>query len=420
MFSRTATRLSSLSRVTRRGGFIPTLRQPTRSYQVQGSPIDPTIGLDEEQAALYSMARDFADKEMAPHMLEWDKAGSLPMDVLRRGAELGFGGLYMKEDVGGAELGRLESAIVFEALATGCVSTTAYISIHNMACWMIDRYGSEEQRKKYVPDLTSMNRLASYCLTEPGAGSDAGSLRTSAVRKGDEYILNGSKAFISAGGFSDVYVIMARTGDPGPKGVSCFIVEKDTPGLSFGKKEDKLGWNSQPTRAVIMEDCRVPTANLVGSLGEGFKFAMQGLDGGRINIAACSLGAAQATLETTLDYTTDRQQFGKPIASFQNTQFTMADMAIGLNSSRLMMREAARLLDESSPQTTAYCAMAKAYATETCYQICDKGLQLHGGYGYLKDYKVQQYLRDSRVHRILEGTNEIMRLITSRSLLSSN
>ncbi|RKP14036.1 butyryl-CoA dehydrogenase [Piptocephalis cylindrospora] len=373
----------------------------------------------EEQSSIYAMARDFADKEMAPKMQEWDIAGSLPMDVLRKGGELGFGGVYLKEDVGGAELGRLEATLIFEALATGCVSTTAYISIHNMAVWMIDTFGNEKQRKQYVPDLASMNHLASYCLTEPGAGSDASSLRTTAVLKGDEYILNGSKAFISGGGFSDVYVIMARTGEAGPKGISCFIVEKDSPGLSFGKKEDKLGWNSQPTRAVIMEDCRIPAANLLGGEGQGFKIAMMGLDGGRINIGACSLGAAQATLETTLDYTSDRQQFGKAISSFQNTQFTMADMAIALNSSRLMVREAARLMDASSPLATTYCAMAKVQATEACYQICDQGLQLHGGYGYLKDYKVQQYLRDSRVHRILEGTNEIMRLITSRSLLSS-
>ncbi|RKP06396.1 acyl-CoA dehydrogenase/oxidase [Thamnocephalis sphaerospora] len=392
------------------------LAMVTRSLSTEGSPIDVGIGLTEEQREYMSVARSFADNEMAPKMLEWDEQEMLPVDVLRKGAELGFGGIYVSEDVGGSALGRLETSIIFEALSTGCVSTTAYISIHNMCAWMIDTFGNSEQRHKYLPGLVSMEQLASYCLTEPGAGSDAGSLTTTAVRKGDHYVLNGSKAFISGGGNSDIYVIMARTGAPGPKGISAYIVEKDTPGLSFGKKEKKVGWNSQPTRAVILEDCLVPAQNLLGAEGEGFKFAMKGLDGGRINIASCSLGAAQASIEAALEHTAVRKQFNTLLNQFQHTQFKLADMAANLNASRLMVRQAARLLDDGSPQATAFCAMAKMYATDQCFEICNQALQLHGGYGYLKDYRVQQWMRDSRVHQILEGTNEVMKMIVSREL----
>ncbi|KAF9933972.1 Isobutyryl-CoA dehydrogenase, mitochondrial [Linnemannia zychae] len=400
----------------RLGRALTTVSSQMRHFT--SSPIDPSIGLTDDQKELQSLARAFADNEFAPKMQEWDENQHFPADVLRKGAELGFGGLYTREDVGGSGLGRLDTSIVFEALSTGCVSTTAYISIHNMCAWMIDSFGNEEQRQKYLPKLTSMEQFASYCLTEPGAGSDAANLSTTAVKKGSHYVLNGSKAFISGGGSSDVYVIMARTGGPGPKGISCFIVEKGFKGLSFGKKENKLGWNSQPTRAVIMEDCEVPVENLVGAEGQGFSIAMKGLNGGRINIGSCSLGAAQASIEATLEHVKVRKQFNQSLANFQNTQFKLADMATSLLSSRLMIRQAATMLDQNHPSVASICAMAKLHATEECFKICDESLQLHGGYGYLKDYKVNVYLRDSRVHRILEGTNEIMRLVASRALLT--
>ncbi|KAG0220856.1 Isobutyryl-CoA dehydrogenase, mitochondrial [Mortierella sp. GBA43] len=374
--------------------------------------------IDHEQKELQTLARNFADNEFAPKMQEWDENQHFPVDVMRKGAELGFGGLYTREDVGGAGLGRLDTSIIFEALSTGDVSTTAYISIHNMVTWMIDVYGSEAQRQKYLPKLCSMEHFASYCLTEPGAGSDAGNLSTTAVKKGSHYVLNGSKAFISGGGSSDVYLIMARTGGPGPKGISCFIVEKGFKGLSFGKKENKLGWNSQPTRAVIMEDCEVPAENLVGVEGQGFSMAMRGLNGGRINIGSCSLGAAQAAIEAAVEHVKVRKQFNQSIANFQNTQFKLADMATSLLSSRLMVRQAAMMLDQNHPDAASICAMAKLHSTDECFKICDDSLQLHGGYGYLKDYKINVYLRDTRVHRILEGTNEVMRMVASRSILS--
>jgi isobutyryl-CoA dehydrogenase len=350
-------------------------------------------------------------------MQHWDEHEEFPLDVLRKGAELGFGGVNVSEDVGGSNLTRLEASVVYEALATGCVSTTAYITIHNMCAWMIDRFGTKEQRHKYLPSVTSMNMLASYCLTEPGAGSDAASLATTAVKKGDEYVLNGTKAFISGSKNSDVYIVMARTGQKGPKGISSFLIDKNFPGLSFGKKEAKLGWNSQPTHAVIMEDCLVPAENMLGQEGQGFKIAMQGLDGGRVSIASCSLGGAQVAMEKTLDYVSVREQFQQPLSAFQNTQFRLAEMATDLTASRLLVRQAASMLDEGHPAKTPLCAMAKLQATEKCYGVVDQALQLHGGYGYLKDYPIQQYLRDLRVHRILEGTNEIMRLIVGRSLL---
>lgn len=369
---------------------------------------------------------------MAPIMLQWDKDKELPRDVLSRGAELGFGGLYISEDVGGSGLSRHDSSVVYEALSTGCASTTAYISIHTMAAAMIDKYGTEEQRQKYLPRLCTMEHLASYCLTEPTAGSDAGSLRTTAKLSdsGSHYVLNGSKAFISNGGGSDIYLVMARTGESnsGPNGITCFIIEATEEqkssatsdganGLEFGKKEDKLGWNSQPTRAVYFNSLKVPKENVLGDIGQGFKIAMGGLNGGRINISSCSLGGALASLETTVDYVKDRQQFGKSIASFQNTQFKLAELATKLTSSRLIVRQAAKMLDENSPATASWAAMAKLQATEDCYDIVDRCIQLHGGYGYLKDYKPQQFLRDLRVHRILEGTNEVMQMVISRELL---
>ncbi|KAG0264550.1 Isobutyryl-CoA dehydrogenase, mitochondrial [Actinomortierella ambigua] len=396
---------------------ISRVSPPAFSSQIRhfSSPIDPSVGLTDDQKELQSVARAFADNEFAPFMQEWDAKQHFPVDVLRKGAELGFGGLYTREDVGGAGLGRLDTSVIFEALSTGCVSTTAYISIHKMGTYT---YGSEDQRQKHLPSLTSMEKFASYCLTEPGAGSDAAGLSTTAVKKGSHYVLNGSKAFISGGGDSDVYLIMARTGGAGPKGISCFLVEKGFKGLSFGKKEDKLGWNSQPTRAVIMEDCEVPVENLIGAEGQGFSIAMKGLNGGRINIGSCSLGAAQASIEAAVEHVKVRKQFNQPLANFQNTQFKLADMATALMSSRLMIRQAATMLDQNHPDVAAFCAMAKLHATDECFKICDDALQLHGGYGYLKDYKVNVYLRDSRVHRILEGTNEVMRMVASRALLA--
>ncbi|KAH6562545.1 hypothetical protein BASA50_001812 [Batrachochytrium salamandrivorans] len=379
--------------------------------------VDWSNGLGEETKEYQTLARTFADKELSPNMTMWDETESFPKDALRKAAELGFGAIYCKDDFGGTGLGRLDATIIFEALATGCVSTTAYLSIHNMCAWMIDSFGNNDQREKYLPKLASMEKFASYCLTEPGAGSDAGSLATSAVRKGDYYILNGSKAFISGGGDSDIYMVMARTGGPGPKGISCFVIEKGTPGLSFGKKEKKVGWNSQPTRAVILEDCAVPAKNLIGQEGQGFGIAMRGLNGGRINIASCSLGGAQASLETTIDYVGVREQFGKPLSANQSVQFKLAEMATSLQTSRLIVREAARQLDTNSPTASAWCAMAKLHATDKCFKVADDALQLHGGYGYLKSYKVQQYVRDLRVHQILEGTNEVMRLVISREIL---
>jgi len=376
-----------------------------------------TFGLSDDTLAFRDAAKDFAMAEMLPHAEAWDRDETFPVDVMRQAAEMGFGGVYVRDDVGGTGLGRLDAAVIFEALAHGCTSTTAYITIHNMCGGIIDKYGTEEQRQQWLPELCTMESLASYCLTEPGSGSDAASLSTKAVKDGDNYILNGSKAFISGAGDTDVYLVMARTGAPGPKGISCFIIPKDTPGLSFGKKEHKMGWNSQPTRAVILEDCAVPAANLLAGEGDGFKIAMSGLDGGRVNIAAISIGAAQQCLDVTVDYTAGRKQFGKALSDFQVNQFKLADMATSLTSSRLMVHNAARLLDAQSPSATTAAAMAKVLATESSFQVCDEALQLHGGYGYLKEYPIERYLRDVRVHRILEGTSEVMRMIVSRAVL---
>ncbi|MBL4741026.1 MAG: acyl-CoA dehydrogenase family protein, partial [Sneathiella sp.] len=331
-------------------------------------------------------------------------------------AGLGFAGIYVAEEHGGSALNRLDAAIIFEELAAGCTSTAAYISIHNMASWMIDQFGSDVVRAKFLPKLTTMEHFASYCLTEPGAGSDAASLRTRAVRNGDEYVINGSKAFISGGGRSDVYVTMVRTGEDGASGISCIVIPKDAPGISFGAQERKMGWNSQPTSEVTFDDCRVPVENLVGEEGQGFKIAMKGLDGGRLNIGACSIGAARACLEAAQDYTADRKQFGKEIGSFQAVQFALADMATELEAARLMIRQAAAKLDAKDPEATLFCAMAKRFSTDVGFKVCNDSLQLHGGYGYLKDFPIERFVRDTRVHQILEGTNEIMRVVISRKL----
>ena len=372
--------------------------------------------LSEDQRAVEEAARRFAAERLAPYASEWDAKEHFPVDVLREAAALGFASIYVKGDVGGSDMSRLDAAIIFEELSAGCTSTAAFISIHNMASWMIDRFGGEEQRKRFLPKLTTMEKIASYCLTEPGAGSDAANLKTRAVKDGDHYVLNGAKAFISGAGVSDVYVCMVRTGEDGPKGVSCLVVEKGTPGLSFGKKERKMGWNSQPTAQVIFEDCRVPIANRIGAEGEGFRIAMMGLDGGRINIGACSVGTARAALAEAEAYARDRKQFGRAIADFQASQFKLADMATELEASRLMIRRAADALDKKLPRATMLCAMAKRFATDTGFKIVNDALQLHGGYGYLKDFPAERHVRDLRVHQILEGTNEIMRVIIAREM----
>ena len=377
--------------------------------------MDFTLG--EDQRAFQDVARAFARDEMEPHAREWDEKSVFPVDTLRKAARLGFGGIYVGEDVGGSGLTRLDAAVIFEELAGGCTSTAAYISIHNMAAWMIDRFANEEQRKRFLPRLCTMEHFASYCLTEPGAGSDASSLRTRAKLDGDHYVLDGSKAFISGGGMSDVYVVMVRTGGDGPKGISCLVVEKDTPGLSFGAQEVKLGWKSQPTAQVNFSGCRVPVANRIGEEGQGFSIAMAGLDGGRLNIGACSLGAAQVCLDRSIGYLKERRQFGRALAEFQALQFRLADMATELEAARLLLHKAAIHVDVKAPDATRLAAMAKRKATDAGFEIVNEALQLHGGYGYLRDYPVERFLRDVRVHQILEGTNEIMRVIIARDLL---
>ncbi len=374
--------------------------------------------LSEDQQAFQAMARKFASEEMAPQAAAWDEGEIFPVETLRKAAELGFAGIYIGEDVGGSGLNRLDAAIIFEELAAACPSTAAYISIHNMACWMIDRFGNDAQRRAWLPKLMTMEQFASYCLTEPGHGSDAGNLKTRAERDGDRYVLNGQKAFISGGGESDVYVVMCRTGEEGPNGISSLVVPKDTPGVSFGKKEAKLGWNSQPTRSVIFEDAVVPLDNRLGEEGIGFKVAMMGLDGGRLNIGACSVGGARFCLETARDYVKQRSQFGRKLAEFQALQFKLADMATELEAARLLIHRAAGLLDAQDPEATQHCAMAKRFATDACFAIVNDALQLHGGYGYIREYPIERYLRDLRVHQILEGTNEIMRMIVGRRLLA--
>jgi hypothetical protein len=372
----------------------------------------------EEQQAIAELARDFARSELAPFAAAWDRDHVFPVATLRKAAALGLAGIYVGEEVGGSGLGRLEAALVFEELARGCTSTAAYLSIHNMVAWMIDAHGDAEQRRAFLPDLCTMARLGSYCLTEPGSGSDAAALKTTARADGADYVLDGSKAFISGAGEADLYLVMCRTGGPGPAGISAILVEKGTPGLSFGKPEEKLGWHSQPTAMVILEGCRVPMRNRIGAEGQGFKIAMRGLDGGRINIAACSLGAAAECLDRALAYCRERRQFGRAIGEFQHTQFTLADMATELEAARLLVWRAATRLDAGAADATQAAAMAKRFATDLGFAIVDRALQLHGGYGYIRDYEIERYLRDTRVHRILEGTNEIMRLVIARRLLA--
>nr|WP_202913164.1 acyl-CoA dehydrogenase family protein [Acuticoccus sediminis] len=374
---------------------------------------DPT----EEQVAIRQMALDFAANEIAPHAMEWDEAKTFPVETLRAAAALGFGAIYVAEDVGGSGLSRLDAAMIFEALSTGCPAVASYISIHNMCAWMVDRFGSEEQRQAWLPSLATMECLASYCLTEPGAGSDAAALKTRARRDGDEYVLDGQKQFISGAGASHLYVVMARTGDDGPRGISTFLVPGDAPGLSFGANERKMGWNAQPTRAVVLDGVRVPAANRLGEEGVGFRIAMAGLDGGRLNIAACSLGGAQAALDKALAYMAERRAFGHALSEFQALQFRLADMATDLEVARTFLWRAAAALDAKASDATTLCAMAKRFVTDAGSAVANQALQLHGGYGYLSEYGIEKLVRDLRVHQILEGTNEIMRLIIARSLV---
>lgn len=377
------------------------------------------FSLTEEQQAFQATARQFARDAMMPHARDWDAGSIFPVETLREAAALGFGGIYVRDDVGGSGLTRLDAALIFEELAQGCTSTAAYISIHNMVAWMIDTYGSDETRQRFLPKLCSMEHFASYCLTEAGAGSDAASLTTKARRDGDTYVLDGAKAFISGGGMSDVYLVMARTGEGGPRGISCIAVEKGTPGLTFGAQEKKLGWKSQPTAMVMFENCRVPVANLIGKEGEGFKIAMAGLDGGRLNIGACSIGGAQFCLDRTVAYMKERKQFGTRLADFQALQFRIADYATELEAARLLLHRAAVAVGEKEPAATQLAAKAKRFATDTGFEVVNGCLQLHGGYGYLNDHPIERVLRDVRVHQILEGTNEVMRVIVSRNMLGN-
>lgn len=373
--------------------------------------------LSENQKQFQEAARTFALAEMAPHAAEWDAKKHFPKDVIRKAAEMGFLGVYLKEDVGGLGLGRLDAAIIFEELAVGCTSTTAYITIHNMVAGMIDKFGSEELRQQFCPQLVSGELLGSYCLTEANSGSDAASLKTRAEKKGSEYVLTGSKVFVSGGGATDVLIVMARTGDNTPKGITAFVVPANTQGISFGENEKKMGWNSQPTRVINFDNVVVSEKNILGQLGEGFKIALNGLDGGRINIGTCSIGCAQAALQATNKYMNERKQFGKALKDFQALQFKVADMFTEVVAARQMVRLAAWKFDNKDPQTTVYCAMAKRYATDIGFKVCNEAIQLHGGYGYTQDYPVERLMRDSRVHQILEGTNEIMRVIISRKVL---
>ena len=380
--------------------------------------MDLMFDLNEDQRAMQDMVQGFAREKIAPFAVEWDEERHLPLDVIRETAELGLGGIYIKEDVGGSALSRLDAAVIFEALATGCPAISAFISIHNMSAWMIDQYGSDEQRSRFLPDLTSMKKIASYCLTEPGSGSDAAAMKMTAKRDGDSYLLNGTKQFISGAGTNDLYVVMARTNDEGSKGISTFVVEKDTPGLSYGAQEKKMGWHIQPTAQVIFEDCRIPVENRINEEGMGFRLAMSGLDGGRLNIGACSLGGAQAALDMALNYAQERKAFGKAIGEFQAIQFKLADMATELEAARALLYAAAAKLDRKAADATKACAMAKRFATDAGFNVANEALQIHGGYGYLAEYGVEKIVRDLRVHQILEGTNEIMRVIISRSLVS--
>ena len=372
--------------------------------------------LTDEQRQIQEMAQQFTADAITPNAAEWDEKHVFPRDTIRAAAELGFGAIYVGEESGGIGLGRLEAALIMEAMAYGCPSTSAFISIHNMAAWMIDRFGSAAVKQKYLPTMVTMEKLGAYCLTEPGSGSDAAALKTRAVKDGGDYVVTGSKAFISGGGENEIYVTMVRTGQEGPKGISCLVIEKDMNGVSFGAQERKLGWHSQPTAMVNFDEVRVPAENLVGGEGEGFRIAMMGLDGGRLNIGACSLGGAQRCLDEAVRYTKERQQFGQPIADFQNTQFMLADMETDLQSARMLLYAAAVKVTENAPDKTKFAAMAKRLATDNGSSIVDRALQLHGGYGYLQDYPVERFWRDLRVHSILEGTNQVMRMIVGREL----
>ncbi len=372
--------------------------------------------LNDEQRQIQEMARQFTADAITPHAAEWDEKHIFPRDTIRAAAELGFGSIYVSEEAGGIGLGRLEAALIMEAMAYGCPSTSAFISIHNMAGWMIDRFGSPAVKDKYLPSMVTMERIGSYCLTEPGSGSDAAALKTRAIRDGEDYVVSGSKAFISGGGENEIYVTMVRTGVDGPKGISCLVIEKDMAGVSFGAQEKKLGWHSQPTAQVNFDEVRVPAENLVGGEGEGFRIAMMGLDGGRLNIGACSLGGAQRCLDEAVAYTKERKQFGQAIADFQNTQFMLADMETELQAARMLLYAAAVKVTENAPDKTKFAAMAKRLATDSGSAIVDRALQLHGGYGYLQDYPIERFWRDLRVHSILEGTNQVMRMIVGREL----
>ncbi len=375
------------------------------------------FSLTEDQIAIQDMAKKFTADMITPFAAQWDEDSHYPVDVWKAAGALGFGAIYVSEASGGTGLGRLEAALVMEAMAYGCPATSAYISIHNMAAWMIDCFGSAELKARYLPSLISMEKIASYCLTEPGSGSDAAALKTTARLDGDHYVLNGTKQFISGAGINDVYVAMVRTGDNGSKGISCLVIDKGTPGLSFGAPEKKLGWNASPTAQVIFEDCRVPVTNRVGAEGDGFRFAMAGLDGGRLNIGACSLGGAQRCLDEAISYTKERQQFGQPVADFQNTQFMLADMATDLEAARALLYLAACKVSSGAPDKSRFSAMAKRLATDSGSEIVNQALQLFGGYGYLRDYPIERFWRDLRVHSILEGTNQVMRMIIGRDLL---
>lgn len=375
------------------------------------------FALTEEQSAIFDMARDFGAEHIAPHARTWEGEGTIPKELWTKLAELGFGGLYVSEDRGGSGLSRLDATLVFEALAQSCASVSAFLSIHNMCARMIDAYGTDALKSRMLPKALTMETILSYCLTEPGSGSDAAALKTKATRDNAGYLLTGTKAFISGGGYSDAYIVMARTSNDGPKGISAIVIEDGTPGLSFGGLEDKMGWRSQPTRQVQMDSCPAPAENLLGDEGRGFTYAMAGLDGGRLNIAACSIGAAQSALDQTVAYMAERKAFGKSIDQFQGLQFRLADMEIALQSARTFLRQAAWKLDQDAPDATKFCAMAKKLCTETGSEVADQCLQLHGGYGYLADYGIEKIVRDLRVHQILEGTNEIMRIITARHML---
>lgn len=385
---------------------------------VSASPA-PTLALsDDERAAILEAVRDFAETELAPHALEWDAASHFPRETLHRAGELGLGGIYVREDVGGTGLTRSDAAAIFEELAKGDPAIAAYISIHNMVAWMIDTYGTAPQREEWLPLLTSMSGFGSYCLTEPGAGSDAAAITTSAIRDGGEFVLTGVKQFISGAGEASVYIVMARTGEPGARGITAFLVPADAPGLSFGSLEHKMGWNAQPTRQVILDEVRVPASSMLGAEGQGFKIAMSALDGGRINIAACSLGGAQWALDRATRYVHERFTFGEPLAEKQSVVFTLADMATELHAARALVRGAAAALDAKAPDASMQCAMAKRFATDAGFTVANQALQLHGGYGYLHEYGIEKVVRDLRVHQILEGTNEIMRVIIGRQLLA--